>query len=199
MRTTHPVALISLGAFLVQIQGYSTEGVEPSSSLHFGTDEDGREEDLIASSTVAAVNTGNTEALVARSNTSKGQASSTMATGEPTRIPEPPIATQAWDTTTEYNVPSAATMLASLTAPEDATPTSPSSAAPSALSTTGILAIIGVLTTIILSAIAVWQAGQGIRYPRREHKKRMLMLDVELQMAIVQQRAANEALAQQRQ
>ncbi|KAG8995813.1 hypothetical protein FRB94_008753 [Tulasnella sp. JGI-2019a] len=53
------------------------------------------------------------------------------------------------------------------TSPPDITPGS---------STTSVIGIVGVLTTIALSAITLWQGGQGIRYPRREHQERMKTL-----------------------
>ncbi|KAG9013295.1 hypothetical protein FRB93_000818 [Tulasnella sp. JGI-2019a] len=46
-------------------------------------------------------------------------------------------------------------------------------------STARVIAIVGVVTTIALAAIALWQGGQGIRYPRREHQEAMKTLVVQ--------------------
>ncbi|KAG9025737.1 hypothetical protein FRB95_009826 [Tulasnella sp. JGI-2019a] len=51
-------------------------------------------------------------------------------------------------------------------------------------STVGIiLGVVGVVTTIILSAMRLWKGGQGILYPRREHEKRIQTLEIELRTA----------------
>ncbi|KAG9011872.1 hypothetical protein FRB94_007308 [Tulasnella sp. JGI-2019a] len=63
------------------------------------------------------------------------------------------------------------------------------------LNTAGVIAIVSVLTTIALSAIALWQGGQGIRYPRREHQETMKMLVARRKTAEELLRAAEEGSA----
>ncbi|KAG9011880.1 hypothetical protein FRB94_007316 [Tulasnella sp. JGI-2019a] len=57
----------------------------------------------------------------------------------------------------------------------------------SGMSGAGIVAIFGVVSSIQLSCIAVWQ---GFCYPRREHKSRMKKQDAKLRMIVVQRKTA---------
>ncbi|KAG9022992.1 hypothetical protein FRB95_013870 [Tulasnella sp. JGI-2019a] len=71
----------------------------------------------------------------------------------------------------------------------------PTSNDASGMSAAGIAAIFGVVSSILLSCIAVWQ---GFCYPRRGHKKRMTRHDIELQTAETRHKSAEEELARQR-
>ncbi|KAG9024605.1 hypothetical protein FRB95_011275 [Tulasnella sp. JGI-2019a] len=70
----------------------------------------------------------------------------------------------------------------------------PCSSTTHGLSTGDILAIVGLLSTTIISAVAVWQE---MRYPMREHRKKVRALDIELQTMIVQQRIVEGILTRQ--
>ncbi|KAG9013315.1 hypothetical protein FRB93_000838 [Tulasnella sp. JGI-2019a] len=70
----------------------------------------------------------------------------------------------------------------------------PCSSTTHGLSTNDILAIVGLLSTTIISAVAVWQE---MRYPMREHRKKVRALDIELQTMIVQQRIVEGILTRQ--
>ncbi|KAG8843155.1 hypothetical protein FRB96_004331, partial [Tulasnella sp. 330] len=97
---------------------------------------------------------------------------------------------QAWNTmSVDKAVPATLTLSGALPMPMS-TP-SPSSGDPSGTTLTSIAAVVGVVTAIVLSIIAVWQCAQGIRYPRRKHEMRMERLDAEL-------RATEEILARRR-
>ncbi|KAG8995818.1 hypothetical protein FRB94_008758 [Tulasnella sp. JGI-2019a] len=63
----------------------------------------------------------------------------------------------------------------------------PSSTAAPGPSTAHVVAIIGVITTIALSVIALWQGGQKIWYPMREHQETMKTL-------VAQRKTAEELL-----
>ncbi|KAG9011882.1 hypothetical protein FRB94_007318 [Tulasnella sp. JGI-2019a] len=65
----------------------------------------------------------------------------------------------------------------------------------SGMSAAGIAAIFGVVSSILLPCIAVWQ---GFCYPRREHKNRMTRQDIELQTVEMRYRSAEDELAHQR-
>ncbi|KAG9011889.1 hypothetical protein FRB94_007325 [Tulasnella sp. JGI-2019a] len=86
--------------------------------------------------------------------------------------------------------------VANKTTPPDPTPVpTPTPGGPtssvSGMSTAGIAAIFGVVSSILLSCIAVWQ---GFCYPRREHKKKMKKHDVELQTVVAERKTAEARL-----
>ncbi|KAG9011887.1 hypothetical protein FRB94_007323 [Tulasnella sp. JGI-2019a] len=67
----------------------------------------------------------------------------------------------------------------------------PTSDNASGISAAGIAAIFGVVSSILLSCITVWQ---GFCYPRQEHKKRMKKQDVELRTVVAQRKTAEARL-----
>ncbi|KAG9028674.1 hypothetical protein FRB95_006177 [Tulasnella sp. JGI-2019a] len=58
-----------------------------------------------------------------------------------------------------------------------------------------VIAIVGVVTTVALAAIALWQGGQGIIYPRREHQETMKTLVAQRKTAEELLKAAEEGSA----
>ncbi|KAG8856342.1 hypothetical protein FRB96_006493 [Tulasnella sp. 330] len=64
-----------------------------------------------------------------------------------------------------------------------ATPDPPASSASSTQVSSGVIALLSTLLSLALSILAVWQGRQAIQYLRREHRKRMEILEVERRAA----------------
>ncbi|KAG8870770.1 hypothetical protein FRB97_009376 [Tulasnella sp. 331] len=92
-------------------------------------------------------------------------------------------------TPTTTGATAASTMISLM--PEPGSGPTPSASSSSGMNLGSIAALVAGLSSIVVSMIAVWQA---ICYPRREHRKKMQTYDVELQTAVVKQKAAEGLL-----
>ncbi|KAG9028677.1 hypothetical protein FRB95_006180 [Tulasnella sp. JGI-2019a] len=104
----------------------------------------------------------------------------------------------SFDTSDTPRSTTAIALAAMITMVPTDTPSAISTSSPSTVpgpSTARVVAIVGVVSTVALAVIALWQGGQGIRYPRREHRETMRTLVAQRKTAEGLLKAAEEGSA----